>query len=64
MEEILKKIDEQNTKIDAIYESVDKLRKYFLWMLIITIVTIVAPLILMIFAIPTIMATFSSAYGL
>jgi len=51
-EEILKKIVEQEEKINAIYDSVEKTRKYFLWMLIVTVAMIVIPIIGLIFVIP------------
>ncbi|MDD5463862.1 MAG: hypothetical protein PHP62_01835 [Candidatus Moranbacteria bacterium] len=63
MEEILKKLEEQQIKIDAMYMSVEKLRKYFLWTLIVTIVTVVAPLIILAIALPFMISTISSAYG-
>ncbi|HBI34125.1 MAG TPA: hypothetical protein DEA43_00805 [Candidatus Moranbacteria bacterium] len=63
MEEILKKLEEQQTKIDAMYVSVEKLRKYFLWTLVVTIVTVVAPLIILAIALPFMISTISSAYG-
>lgn len=49
---ILQKIEEQNKKLEAIYQSAEKTRKYFLWTLIVTIVTIVLPLIALAFVIP------------
>ena len=64
MDEILKKIEEQEKKIDAIYVSVEKTRKYFQWTLIVTVVTIVLPLVAIIAMIPWLMNTLSSAYGL
>ena len=45
-------------KIDQIYVSVEKTRKYFLWTMIITIVLFVLPLIGLLFVIPS----FFSAY--
>jgi len=63
MEEILKKIEEQEKKIDAIYVSVEKTRKYFLWTLIITIATVALPIIGLIILVPWIMNTLSSAYS-
>jgi hypothetical protein len=63
MDEILKKIEEQEKKIDAIYISVEKTRKYFLWTIIITVLTIVLPILGLIILIPWIMSTFSSAYS-
>ncbi len=64
MEEILKKLTEQEVKIDAMYASVEKLRKYFMWTLIITAVTVILPLLVMIIAVPYLMSTFSSLYQL
>lgn len=55
--EILKKIEENNKKIDAIYESVEKTRKYFLWSAVINILIFVLPLIGLIFIIPWFLST-------
>lgn len=63
-EVILKKIEEQEKKIDAIYVSVEKTRQYFLWTLIASIVMFVLPLIGLVFAIPFLLTTLSGAYGL
>lgn len=63
MEELLKKIEQQDKKIDAIYISVEKTRKYFLWTLIGTLVTFVLPLIAMIFVIPWFISAMSSTYS-
>lgn len=43
--EILQKLVEQDKKIEAIYQSVEKTRKYFLLTLIISVVVIILPLI-------------------
>ena len=51
-EEILKRIEEQGKKLEEIHQSVEKMRKFFLWTLIITAVVIILPLIGLIFAIP------------
>lgn len=64
MDEILKKLEEQQTKIDAMYVSVEKLRKYFLWTLIITGVTIVLPIIALMFILPSAISALSGAYGI
>lgn len=53
MDEILKKLEAQEQKIEAIYRSVEKTRKYFMWTLIITVIVIVLPLMGLIFVIPT-----------
>jgi hypothetical protein len=47
------KLVELEQKIDAIYFSVEKTRKYFLWTMIITIVVFVLPLIGLVFVIPS-----------
>lgn len=60
-DELRARLDSQDQAITAIYASAEKSRKYFLWTLIITIVTIVLPMIGLIFAIPMIMDTFNSA---
>lgn len=62
-QEILKKLEEQDKKIDLIYASIEKMRKYFFWTMIITIATIVLPLIGLAFAIPFFLNTLTSAYG-
>jgi hypothetical protein len=51
--ELKKKIEEQGVKIDAIYKSVEKTRKYFLIMTWITVFAIVLPLIGLAFALPS-----------
>jgi len=52
VEEIIKKLAELEVKINAIYKSAEKTRKYFMWMLIISVVFLVLPLIALIFVIP------------
>ena len=52
MEEVLKKLAELEQKIDAIYKSAEKTRKYFMWTLILSVVFLVLPLIALIFVIP------------
>jgi hypothetical protein len=51
-QELLKKLQEQDIKIDAIYKSVEKTRKYFLIITWVTIIMIVVPIIGLAFAIP------------
>lgn len=46
-------IKELQEKIDKIYTSVEKTRKYFLWTMIITVVAFVLPLIILALVIPT-----------
>jgi hypothetical protein len=59
-EEIIKKIDELDEKIDAIYISAEKTRKYFLFIVWITIIAIVLPLIGLVFAAPSFLDSYSS----
>ncbi|MES2436410.1 MAG: hypothetical protein V4519_00180 [Patescibacteria group bacterium] len=57
--EVQKILEDQQKKIDAIYVSVEKTRKYFFWTLIITVVLFVLPLIAMAFAIPSFINIYS-----
>ena len=52
MDETIKKLEQQDKKLDAIYASAEKTRKYLLWTLTITVAVIVVPLIGLPFAIP------------
>jgi len=63
-QEIFKKINEQQEKIEAIYVSVEKTRKYMLWVMIITIAVVVLPLIGLMFVIPTFLNNYISSFGL
>lgn len=64
-EQILKKIEEQEKKLNDIYRSVEKTRKYFLIILIVTVVAVIFPLIGLIFAIPSFLDIYSgSSLGL
>lgn len=63
MDEILQKLADQQAKIDAVYVSVEKTRKYFLWTLIATVVTFVLPLIALAIILPMVLSQFSSIYG-
>ena len=62
-EEILQRVELIEKKIDAICESVKKVEKYFKWMTILTVVFFVLPLIVMVFAVPYIISTYSNLYG-
>jgi hypothetical protein len=55
-EDILKRLDEQDKKLDAIFVSSEKMRRYFLWTLIISVAVIVLPLIGMMFVLPSFFA--------
>jgi len=62
--ETKEKLETLEKRIEAIYVSVEKTRKYFLWTLIITIVMIVLPLIGLAIVIPIFMRTLSSSLGI
>ena len=47
-----KRFETLEQKIDAIYVSVEKTRKYFFWTMVITVVIVVVPAIGLVFAIP------------
>lgn len=63
-QDIQQKFKEQDEKLDRIYVSVEKTRKYFLWTLVATAVAFVLPLIGLVFAIPFFLNSLSTAYGL
>ena len=46
-------------KIDAIYVSVEKTRKYIFWTVVVTIVIVVLPAIGLVFAIPKFVSTYT-----
>jgi len=62
--ELLKKIEAQEQKIDAIYKSVEKTRKYFLWVLIISVAVVVLPAIGLIFVIPNFLSQYTSVLNM
>jgi hypothetical protein len=59
-QEIIDKLNQQGERIEQIYISVEKTRKYFMWTLIATIVMFVLPLIALIFVIPFFLKTITS----
>lgn len=62
--ELSQKLQAQDEKLERIYRSVEKTRKYFLWTMIATVVTFVLPLIGLIFAVPFLLSTLTAAYSL
>ena len=58
-DDLPKRIDALEHKLDAVYTSVEKTRKYFLWLLIISVAVIVLPMIGLMFVLPS----FLSYYG-
>ena len=63
--DLVKRLVELEAKIDAIYISVEKTRKYFMWTLIISVALFVLPLIGLVIAIPAFMNNYvGSVQGL
>ncbi len=58
------RLDAQDERLEDIYVSIEKMRKYFLWTLIVTVATIVLPLIALAVVLPWFIKTISSAYGM
>ncbi len=63
-QELKNKIEEQSIKIDAIYKSVEKTRKYFIVIIWITVIAVVLPLVGLFFAIPSFLSTYSDINNL
>jgi hypothetical protein len=47
-------------KLDAVYKSAETTRKYFLWVVIISVALFILPLIGLLFAIPSALSTYNS----
>jgi len=62
-QELLKKLEEQEAKIDAIFTSVEKTRKYFRVVMWVTILAIVIPVIGLSFAIPNFINTYTETFN-
>lgn len=58
-QDLKQKIASLEQKIDAVYQSAEKTRKYFLYTLIATVVVFVLPLIGLMFALPSFFSTYS-----
>ena len=63
-QEIMQKLAELEKKLDLVYASIEKMRKYFFWTMIVTIVTIVLPLIALIVVIPWFLGIMTNAYSM
>lgn len=60
-QEIQRRLDEQSAKIDAVFKSVEKIRRHMLITAWVTIIVIVLPLIGLIFAIPAFLKSYMGA---
>ncbi|TSC71434.1 MAG: Uncharacterized protein G01um101470_608 [Parcubacteria group bacterium Gr01-1014_70] len=61
--EVLLKIKEQDAKLDAIWKSVEKTRKYFLVIMWVTVVLFVLPLVGLVFIIPRFLDTYLGSFN-
>lgn len=62
-EKILKKLEEQDAKLNVIYKSVEQARKLFIATLVITVVAFVLPMFGLIFIIPWFLSVMGDAYS-
>jgi len=60
-EELQKRFDNQEKKIDEIYKSVEKTRKYFLMIIWITVLAVVLPAIGLVFVLPSFLSNYTSS---
>jgi hypothetical protein len=64
IKKLLETVEAQQKQLNAILTSTEKTRKYFLWILIITVATVVLPLIGLLFAIPSFINTYTEMLNL
>jgi hypothetical protein len=57
-QETLARFTALEEKINKIYVSVEKTRKYFMWTLIVTILTVVVPAVLLAIAVPFFLSSY------
>ena len=58
-QQTLQKLKEMDEKLDKVYKSTERTRKYIFWMFIISILVVVLPLIGLLFAIPQFLSLYS-----
>ncbi|MFH1047146.1 MAG: hypothetical protein V1738_02485 [Patescibacteria group bacterium] len=62
-EDFQAKFDHLTVQMDSVYKSVERLRKFFMWTLIITAAMFILPLIGLLIAIPWYLSMISSLYA-
>ena len=62
--EIRQQLDLLQQKIDAVYVSAEKTRKYFLAVIIVSLIAFVLPLVGLFFAIPSFISSYGDISGL
>ena len=63
-QELRQKLDVLEKKLDATYVSAEKTRKYFLGVIIVSVVAFVLPLIGLMFALPSFLAGYADLGGI
>lgn len=63
-QELRQALERLEKKIDAVYISAEKTRKYFLGVIIISVVAFVLPLLGLVFAIPSLLAGYADLGGI
>jgi hypothetical protein len=66
LKEVLERLERLEAKVDSVFRSAEKTRKYFFWTLVVTVLTVVLPLVAMVIFIPYFVSTIdvSSIEGL
>ncbi len=59
-QDIATRLSVLETKLDQIYASTEKTRTYFLWTIIISVVVFVLPLVVLMFAAPAFISSYSA----
>ena len=59
-EELGRRLDALEVKVDAAYRAAEKVRKYIFWTGVVTLALIVLPAIGLVFAIPSFLSTYSN----
>lgn len=63
-DELRLRLDGLEKKIDAVFISAEKTRRYILWTAVVSILVIVLPLVGLVFVIPSFLSTYSQMGGL
>lgn len=63
-QEILNRLQEQENLLQKVYISTEKTRKYFMWTFYATLAFFIIPLVLLAIAIPTLLSSMSTLYGI
>ncbi|MFA7309924.1 MAG: hypothetical protein WC050_03400 [Candidatus Paceibacterota bacterium] len=59
-DELRQRLDRLEMKVEAAYQAAEKVRKYLFWTAVVTIVIVVLPAVGLVFAIPSMISTYSS----